>query len=74
MFAAGRRKIEYRMSDDVYPPVAAPEATRECRMMKFGLFSGFLRRSTFLIRYSAVYPPLAGSVLNVFANKTEVKI
>jgi hypothetical protein len=26
---------EYRMSNKVYPPSAAPEATREFRMMKF---------------------------------------
>jgi len=28
---------EYRMSNKVYPPSAAPEATREFRMMKFNL-------------------------------------
>jgi len=30
----GIPKIEYRMSNKVYPPAAAPEATREFRMVK----------------------------------------
>jgi hypothetical protein len=42
MPALGRNQItsadelnEYRMSNKVYPPSAAPQATREFRMMKF---------------------------------------
>jgi hypothetical protein len=55
MQASGRnqinvRKLECRMSNKVYPPSAAPEATREFRMMKLNLFCCFLRRSSFLIR------------------------
>jgi hypothetical protein len=45
---------EYRMSNKVYPPSAAPEATREFRMMKFSNFDFLLRRSLFVIRHSAV--------------------
>jgi len=40
---------EYRMSNKVYPPSAAPEATREFRMMRF---KNFAPPSTFIIRYS----------------------
>jgi len=45
---------EYRMSNKVYPPSAAPEATREFRMMKFNYFGSLLRRSTFAVLHSAV--------------------
>ena len=44
------KNSETRMSNKVYPPSAAPEATREFRMMKFIAFECFLRRSLFVIR------------------------
>ena len=49
-----RPKPECRISNKVYPPPAAPEATWEYRIMKLNLFCSFLRRSILLIRYSAV--------------------
>jgi len=57
MQAFGRNAIteadepnECRMSNKVYPPSAAPEATKEFRMTKFNDFDRFLRRSSFVIR------------------------
>jgi len=41
---------EYRMSNKVYPPSAAPEATREFRMMKLKDFDCLLQPSSFVIR------------------------
>jgi hypothetical protein len=43
------RVNEYRMSNKVYSPTAAPEATREFRMMKFNLYgSNFPQLATAL--------------------------
>jgi len=48
----GAPKPEFRISN------------KKFRMMKLNLFCFFLRRSLFVIRYSAVYPPPAGSILH----------
>jgi hypothetical protein len=58
-------KPECRISNKVYPPSAAPEATREFRMMKLNLL--FLP-SAFVIRYSI----FCGSFLNFYALCEEV--
>jgi hypothetical protein len=41
-------------------------------MMKFNPLSRFLRSSIFVIPYSAVYPPQAGSLLNFYASCLEI--
>jgi hypothetical protein len=59
-------KPEYRISNKVYPPSAAPEATRECRMTKLNLST--FSPSVFDIRYSI----FCGSLLNFYAACVEV--
>jgi len=58
---------EYRMSNKVYPPSAAPEATREFRMMKFdGLVKS--RKMT-----SPVIPAKAGIQVVIFFLDTRLR-
>jgi hypothetical protein len=65
MQAYGRNQIEI-------PKPECRMSNKEFRMMKLNLFCCFLRRSLFVIRYSAVYPPEAGSLLNFYAACEEV--
>ena len=58
---------EYRMSNKVYPPSAAPEATRDFRMMKFdGLVKS--RKMT-----SPVIPAKAGIQVVIFFLDTRLR-